>query len=311
MIHQGVARVIAGSQTLERLVARLSRRGIGGRAVTSLGFHVGRTLARRGGDLRRVGVTDGDLKIHLTLDEPLFRLIYFHGTHERETSDLLGRLARPGQTWVDIGANVGVFTLLLGKRVGAGGRVIAYEPNPRMGDLLLRSIDDNGMGQIDLRRAAVGAEAGAATLNVPADPERAPGGSGRASLVGLDNVSDTVGVEVPVVRLDDDLPADLDVDGVKIDVEGFELSAFRGMARRLRERPPATILFEATRMATALATPEELISHLGDYGYACYGVTTRRRLRAGEPYYGGWSDNVLAVRPDVEADLRAELSLLD
>ena len=302
-----VARVPGG----ERLAAGAGRRWAESRGVGSLCHHVGLALARRGGDLRRVGLTDGDLKIHLTLDEPLFRLIYFHGTHERETSALLGRLAGPGQTWLDVGANVGVFTLLLGKRVGAGGRVVAYEPNPRMGDLLRRSIDDNGMGHVDLRRAAVGAEAGAATLNVPADPERAPGGSGRASLVGLDNVSDTVGVEVPVVRLDDDLPADLDVDGMKIDVEGFELSAFRGMARRLRERPPATILFEATRMATALATPEELISHLSDYGYACYGVTTRRRLRAGEPYSGGWSDNVLAVRPDVEADLRAELSLLD
>ena len=310
MIRQSLGRIIAGNRTLEGLVARAGRRGVGGRAVASMGFHAGTALARRGGDMRRVGITDGDLKIHLTLDEPLFRLIYFRGTHEAETSELLGRLARPGQAWVDVGANIGVFTLLLAKRVGPGGRVVAYEPNPRMADFLQRSIGDNKFGHVDLRRLAVGAEAGAATLHVPSDPERAAGGSGRATLVADGSVGDVRAVEVPVVRLDDDLPLDLPLDGIKIDVEGFEMAAFRGMERRLRERPPATIVFEATRLAGALATPEELIAFLSEFGYACYHVSSRRRVRPGESYPGGFSENVLALR-EPDDGLRSALELVE
>ena len=310
MALAGFGSVSARGWPLERLIAGLCRREIGGRPLRSLAFHVGQSLARRGGDLTRVGRTDGDLKLHLTLDEPLFRLIYFHGTHEPETSELLGRLARPGQTWIDVGANVGVFTLLLGRRVGPSGRVIAYEPNPRMADLLQRSIEDNAMPQIDLRRAAVGAQAGTATLHLPADPETAPGGSGRASLVDLDNIDRVASIDVPVRRLDEDLSLDVPVDGVKIDVEGFELAAFRGMQRRLGEQPPAMIVFEATRLEGALATPEELIAFLSEFGYACYHVSTRRRVRPGEPYPGGFSENVLALHePDDER--RAALELVE
>ena len=309
LLQRSAASVIARSRTLEHLSAHLGRRWPDMRLVTSLCHHAGLAVARRGGDLRRVGEVDG-ARLHVRLDEPLLRLAYFHGTHEVATSRLLRRLAQPGDVWLDVGANVGVFTLLLAQQVGASGRVIAYEPNPRLAELLNASLADNEFGHVTLRQAAVGAEPSRATLRIPMTPETTPGGSGRASLLAQVDVPDVEAVEVPVVTLDaelaEHLPTERPIDGMKIDVEGFEVEAFRGMARTLTQRPPGVILFEASRLPAALATPEQLIEQLAGFGYACYHAETHNALVSSEVYSGGISDNVLAVHP-TRADALAEL----
>ena len=311
-VRAAIAGAVAACPPAERLLARAGRRWPGTRVVTSLAHHAGEAIARRGGDLSRVADVDG-AKLHVTLDEPLFRLAYFFGTHEPEITGVLRRVARPGQNWLDVGANVGVFTVLLARLVKPGGRVIAYEPNPRLAGLLGRSIRDNGFDHATLRPVAVGAEAGEATLQVPARPDATPGGSGRASLVPQPGLGEVREHRVPVVRLDDDVPHDLPIFGMKMDVEGFEKAALAGMADRLSNRPPAVLLMEFSGLAEALATPDELLATLTGYGYACYDADTRRRIPAGVPYVGGWSDNVIALHGShhAAAGLRAELKVVE
>ena len=302
----------ARSRRLERLVIEFGQRWPHVRLFASLCHHAGEAIARRGGDLHRVADVDG-AKLHVTLDEPLFRLAYFFGTHEADVSAVLRRVVRPGQNWLDVGANIGVFTVLLGKLVGPTGRVFSYEPNPRLAAFLQRSLRDNGFDHVTLRPVAVGAEAGEAVLRVPAEPDATPGGSGRASLVAQPSLGEVAEHRVAVVRLDDDVPADLPVFGMKMDVEGFEKAALAGMAQRLTRRPPVVMLMEFSGIPEALATPNELLATLTGYGYACYGATSRRRIPAGAPYVGGWSDNVIALhKPSAEAaPLHAALELAE
>jgi FkbM family methyltransferase len=77
-----------------------------------------------------------------------------------------GQRLGPGDTVIDIGANVGCFTLLAAARVGASGRVIAIEPEPETYGQLVRNVTRSGYRNIVTRRHAVGARAGTAQLHV-------------------------------------------------------------------------------------------------------------------------------------------------
>ena len=288
-------KLLASLPRWEQGLAYLGRNCAGSRVVKSLCYHTGEAVARRGGSLDRIAVVNGGASLCVSLEEHLFRSIYFHGTHELETSQLLRRLVKPGQTWLDIGANVGVFTVAMAKLVGTEGRVFAYEPNPRLCAMLRRSIALNGFTNVELRETALSDSCGSASLHVPSAPAATPGGSGRASLLAQASIGSVDIHNVASARLDDDLPPDTIVDGIKIDVEGYELAVFNGMSARLASNPPGAILFEASRLPEALATPEELITKLGEYGYDCYELTSFSKIVPGQRFTGGMCDNLLAI----------------
>ena len=86
------------------------------------------------------------------------------GSYEPEVSATLREVLPPGATFVDIGANIGWFSLLAASLVGPTGRVIAIEPNPRNVALLRQSAKDNGFDNIDVVTVALGERRGAAAL---------------------------------------------------------------------------------------------------------------------------------------------------
>lgn len=146
------------------------------------------------------------------------------------------RTLRRGDVAVDVGANIGLFTLEMAWRVRSPGRVFSYEPNPRVAVLLADSLYANQMlglkAEVNLRSVAVGAEAGSLTLRVP----RRHSGMASANPSAEDPGEMPVDVhEVPVVTLDEDLAAVGWIDLVKIDVEGLEDQVLRGMRRLLGE----------------------------------------------------------------------------
>lgn len=125
---------------------------------------------------------------------------------------------RPGMTVVDVGANVGYHTLAAGRLVGAAGRVIAFEPEPRNFDLLRRNVERNGLAQrATLIQAAVGECTGTSLLYRDAINFGAHSIS-QCNVVGGDSIS------VPCVSLRDALRAEdlIRLDVLKIDVQGAE-----------------------------------------------------------------------------------------
>jgi len=137
--------------------------------------------------------------------------------YEPEVWKMLMAELRTGDTFVDVGAFIGLYTVAVGLRLRKSGRVVAFEPDSRNFSLLQEHIRLNGLeSQVELNQAAVSDRSGA--CHFLAD------GSSEARLVSTDRGSTAI---VNVVKLDDALRGRR-VDILKIDVEGHEETVLRG-----------------------------------------------------------------------------------
>lgn len=171
-------------------------------------------------------------------DVGLSRTLAADGYWEMWLTEALETVLRPGMVAIDIGANVGYFTLLMASRVGAGGRVFAFEPNPPIGDLLLESARRAGLAdRITVRRDPLwDADGEQSVLKVP---EAEPKNAHLVTHAG----EDVPGIRMTSRRLDGyrDL---LDADVIKIDVEGAEERIWRGMSGLLARKRALTVFLE-------------------------------------------------------------------
>lgn len=151
-------------------------------------------------------------------------------------TEAAARLIRPGMTAIDIGANLGYFSLLMSELVGETGSVHAIEPNPDIAHRLRRSLDINGFGaRAMVHEVALTDRDGEALLAIPPS---APGG---AHLIN--NPAGGAGTGVRARTLDS-IPALAEADFIKIDVEGFEYAVWTGMRELVKSRRPLTIVME-------------------------------------------------------------------
>lgn len=157
-----------------------------------------------------------------------------------------------GGTFLDIGANVGFITVRAARRLGARGRVIAFEPHPVRFDYLQRNVKLNDLSNVRCIDCALGAEEGVAKL-YDVNPTLGP----RPLDVTLTSPSGGRNFQVRV-RTADAVLAELgepsDISLVKIDVEGFESEVLKGMSRTLVHRPP--IVFEALNTVSLAETSD-------------------------------------------------------
>jgi FkbM family methyltransferase len=147
--------------------------------------------------------------------------------------------ARPGMTALDIGANVGAYSLLLGQWVGPAGAVYAFEPAPRVFDGLIRHIELNGLaGVVHPVRAAVGRASATAPLVVA-------GTHGESRLASASDV-EMVTIDVSVTTIDEFCEQhQITPAFIKVDVEGAELDVLRGArATILRSLPDLSLFVE-------------------------------------------------------------------
>jgi FkbM family methyltransferase len=171
--------------------------------------------------------------------------LMFEGFWEYWITDFIWRNVQPGQVTLDLGANHGYYTVLLADLVGAQGKVHAFEPNPRLAELLDQNVAVNGFWHIaEVHAAAVG-EASGGTLPFVV-PLRDPKNgymvqAGQPVPTNLD-ASRFATHEVPIVSLDEAVPDRADF--VKIDVEGAEEAVWRGMQRLIARSPGIGILME-------------------------------------------------------------------
>lgn len=155
-----------------------------------------------------------------------------NGTYEREQTALFQRLLRPGATVLDVGANVGYYTLLASVLVGDAGKVHAFEPEPKNAEFLRRHVRINARRNVTVEQAAVSDRAGTARFE-----------SGTGS--GTGHLGDRGTLEVRTLRLDDYCARHaLAPSAIKIDVEGAEMSVLHGARETLARHRP--ILFLST-----------------------------------------------------------------
>ncbi len=185
----------------------------------------------------------GGLLFSCDLADAIARDVGIVGVYEPQETQLLTHLLRPGMRVVDVGANWGFFTLLSAHHVGTSGRVVSFEPDPRLFALLQRNVSLNTLPHVSTLPLAAGAVRGPVTLD-GYDPSGSNRGLSRVN-VQADPESDTTFV-VRSETLDEVVSAQgMDVvDLVKIDVEGAEDGVLAGMADGLRAHRYHRLLLE-------------------------------------------------------------------
>jgi FkbM family methyltransferase len=160
---------------------------------------------------------------------------YRHLTWNAEEYAALKACVRPGATVLDIGANVGAYTLLFAQWVEARGHVYAFEPAAESRAGLVRHLAINGLAdRVTIRREAVSNASGTRRF-----VEQGSDGGNRIA-----RPSDANTIEVPAVSIDEFCVASgLIPDLIKIDVEGAELAALRGARQTIAERGASLALF--------------------------------------------------------------------
>ncbi len=169
-------------------------------------------------------------------DEALVTCVAEGGVLEPGTTSIITRLLREGDTFVDVGANIGLLTLPAARCVGGRGMVIAIEPVPRLADVLRRSLALNGVAsRVRVEQCAAADSFGSARMHVGTI-------LGHSSLLPLDDVRQVI--EVPLRRVDAIVAPGTKVALVKIDAEGYEIPVWRGMQRTIADNPNLALIVE-------------------------------------------------------------------
>ena len=197
--------------------------------------------------------------------------------HEPLTRSVIASLLRPGSVFVDVGANIGYYSLLASSKVGPKGRVHSVECSPDTFLLLENNVKKNNLRNVDLYPVAASNVRGELTLNV--------------SAIGLSlfelhsnwsKVARSAGtVTVPAMPVDELVHSRVDV--AKIDAEGADLDVLKGMSRILSESQNISIIVEwaPPLLEQSGKDPFELPRYLQNLGFQIVSVLeepTNRRL---------------------------------
>ncbi len=225
----------------------------------------GRLLRRRG--LARLGDRS---RLWVDLHRTAASMVLYANPPDYPEMLAWRRALRPGDLFIDVGANVGTYTIWAAE---IGAEVIALEPAPDTFQLLLENVALNGY-QVSAIRAAAGAACGTARFSAGRDAGNCLDPQGPA--------------EIRLVTIDS-LIGDRRVAGLKIDVEGFELDVLRGCATALAEQRISLIQLEWNAMSELAAGTDRrpAADLLARYGYQLFRPDVTGRLRpAGDPGYG-------------------------
>ena len=197
-------------------------------------------------------------------DEGVLPLLQAGDTYEEYWTGLFMELLKPGMTVVDIGANVGHYSLIAARAVGDSGRVFSFEPDPHNYDLLVRNVELNGFTNVTALNVAVSSGKGTVTLYL--DKYNLGGHS-----LSAENVLISAGkVEVDTISLDEffETAAAGVVDVIKMDTQGAEGLIIKGARRVIEDNDPVVLMeLWPFGLRNAGYDPATLVVNLERLGY--------------------------------------------
>ena len=191
---------------------------------------------------------DGDSEILVASSDGSGRLLYYFEDYEGHILEVLDRVLPACRLFVDVGANVGLLSLFVAKRLRGDGRVVAFEPNPDAARRFRYNLD--GFEQVELRQRGVGARRERAAFLV---------GSNTAEGGIMKEPGGEASFEVEVDALDDVF--DETIDFLKVDVEGHELEVLEGAERLMASGRVRALVLETAYLPDRSAFLEILGRH--------------------------------------------------
>jgi len=235
------------------------------------------------------------LRVNIEPRNETHRSLFVTGRYEPNEFCVLDRVLKPGMGFVDVGANVGLYSLFAARKVGESGVVLAIEASSRECWQLQRNVQLNALTNVRVVNVAVTNRTGEVDLMV------APAAHGGHNTLGgfaygtpLEHKE-----RVRAARIDDLVPEQglSRVDMVKMDIEGAELAAIQGAEQTLGKFRPLLLLEVSDRsLQHQNASSGKLLDFVMSFGYRIYAFDPKTGLpvRAERKTYYD-SENVLAV----------------
>jgi FkbM family methyltransferase len=227
------------------------------------------------------------------------RAVYYFGDLDKKISSILKAYLKPGDTFIDIGAQFGLYTVQAASLVGSEGTVHAFEPQPRSARLLKSSLEGNGLTNTTIHQLALGLVDGRLPLTIPST------NAGAGSLVQSQN-GVRINVQVKNASGAFDKSGIQTARLIKIDVEGFENAVICGALDWIETAKPDALIIETTTRASL--EDRGFPVALADLGYTILSISRwpfGLRLRATDMSEALRAHDILAVR-----DTRAVASFL-
>lgn len=225
---------------------------------------------------------------------------------EAPESELVARLVRPADVCIDAGCQVGYYSCLLAKLVGARGRVYSFDANPRACETTRSNLALNDMQWVEVLQAALADRDGEAQFHVSTDDQ-----TGLSSFGPIAAHQDII--TVPCVRLDDFLKRRMleHIRLLKIDVEGSEDIVLRGLGKFLTNHQVDFILAECydERLELMNTSTEQVWALLRSAGYIAWTYEKPSGWRATTDVRSRGDCNYLFASPSVEQPFRKASTL--
>lgn len=226
--------------------------------------------------------------------EHIQQQLFWYGYYEKELSDLLKKLVNPNDVFVDVGANIGYFSLLVA-RYFPSANVISFEPVTDLFKKMNENITLNSIENIITVNAAAGESNEERELFISG-----PDNSGMSSFYEPENY---LGYKekVKVVSIDEWFEGSRlsRIDILKLDIEGSELAALKGMKKALQNFKPLLIVeINPATLSMFSLNPADIYDYLGQYGFKGFLILENSRLKQLNQIETGQTINVLFVHQE-------------
>lgn len=274
---------------LSSLTRKLPRvRGMA-RLIRPLRGHYARKYADREDRSVAIDDYDGDVKMIVDRSTYIGGSIYWLGYHHRQELDYLGKILKPGMTFVDIGANQGEFTLFAARRLSQGN-VFAFEPEEQMFQRLTKNVDLNQFKNVKLFNCGLGKEKTWAQLYTSRDTALHSGWHEGLFTSYRSNYRNDHVQDIEIIRFDEILSNGgvQRVDLVKIDVEGAELFVLQGAEETLRRFKPKILLeMNEETFRHAGYSAADVMKFMHEHGYHFFKFLRNGKLQKVDPLKEG------------------------
>lgn len=245
--------------------------------------------------------TKYNFKLYLDLRQYHISFGIMSGEYEKFDVGLIRAIVPDDGQFIDVGGNVGYYSLSVAARPAFTGKVLAFEPLPKLWDLFNRSIKENGLvDRISVRQLALADAPRELRLNNAEETSNA----GATRLV-IDNIDQKIGRSVEVETLDRVI-GEMRPDAMKVDIQGAEGLFLRGAQHTVAAHKP-TMLMEINRDMLGILSktpPGAIHQHLTELGYSIWS-RSREQLTQVETaseleidFSGGKVANILAIHAD-------------